>query len=70
MKWKGKRQSSNIEDRRGQSRSSRGGGGLNPMLLGPLIKILFSKTGLIIVDLPLVLRVLFIALVMKNYTLI
>jgi uncharacterized protein len=50
MKWKGKRKSSNIEDRRGQS--SRGGGGLsgiNPMLLGPLIRLLFSKKGLIIV---------------------
>lgn len=49
MKWKGKRQSSNIEDRRGQSGPGRGSGGLNPMLLGPLIKLLFSKTGLIIV---------------------
>ena len=48
MKWKGKRQSSNIEDRRGQSGPRRGAGGLNPMLLGPLIKLLFSKTGLII----------------------
>ena len=54
MKWKGKRQSSNIEDRRGQSGSSRGGRGINPMLLGPLIKILFSKTGLIIVGIFLV----------------
>ncbi len=49
MKWKGKRQSSNIEDRRGKSGSSRGGGGLNPMLLAPLIKLLFSKTGLVII---------------------
>ena len=49
MKWKGKRQSSNVEDRRGQSGSGRRSGGLNPMLLGPLIKLLFSKTGLIIV---------------------
>jgi len=54
MKWKGKRQSSNIEDRRGQSGSSRGRGGFNSMLIGPLIKILFSKTGLIIVGLFLV----------------
>ena len=51
MKWKGKRQSSNIEDRRGQSRSGKGGGGFNPMLLGPLFKILFSKVGLVIVGL-------------------
>ena len=49
MKWKGKRQSSNVDDRRGQGGSRRGGGGINPMLLGPLIKLLFSKTGLIIV---------------------
>lgn len=54
MKWKGKRQSSNIDDRRGQSSSGRGMGGLNPMLLGPLIKLLFSKTGLIIVGIFLV----------------
>ena len=51
MKWKGKRQSSNIDDRRGQSRSGKGSGGFNPMLLGPLFKILFSKVGLIIVGL-------------------
>lgn len=54
MKWKGKRQSSNIEDRRGQSGPGRGSGGLNPILLGPLIKLLFSKTGLIIVGVFLV----------------
>jgi predicted metalloprotease len=54
MKWKGKRQSSNIEDRRGQSGPGRGSGGLNPMLLGPLIRLLFSKTGLIIVGIFLV----------------
>ncbi len=53
MKWKGKRQSSNIEDRRGQSGSG-GRGGFNPMLLGPLLKILFSKTGLIIVGIFIV----------------
>jgi hypothetical protein len=50
MKWQGKRKSSNVEDRRGQT--SKGGGGLsgiNPMLLGPLIRLLFSKKGLIIV---------------------
>ncbi len=54
MKWKGKRQSSNIEDRRGQSGSRRGNGGINPMLIGPLVKILFSKKGLIIVGIFLV----------------
>ena len=51
MKWKWKRQSSNVEDRRGQSGSGRGIGGFNPMLIGPLIKLLFSKTGLVIVGL-------------------
>ena len=54
MKWKGKRQSSNVEDRRGQSGPSRGFGGLNPMLLGPLFRLLFSKTGLVLVGIFLV----------------
>ncbi|MCO5724143.1 KPN_02809 family neutral zinc metallopeptidase [Robiginitalea marina] len=55
MKWRGSRQSSNVEDRRGQRGPSMGGGrGINPMLLGPLIRLLFSKTGLIIVGLLLV----------------
>jgi predicted metalloprotease len=49
MKWEGKRRSSNVDDRRGKSSGGMGGGGFNPMLIGPLIKILFSKTGLIIV---------------------
>ena len=49
MKWRGKRQSSNIDDRRGQSGPNRGRGGFNPMLIGSLIKILFSKTGLVII---------------------
>jgi hypothetical protein len=47
MKWQGKRRSSNVEDRRGQS--ARGsGGGINPALLVPLIRFLFSKKGLFI----------------------
>lgn len=49
MKWQGRRRSSNVDDRRGQRSSGRGIGGFNPMLLGPLIKILFSKVGLFIV---------------------
>ncbi|MCA0933309.1 neutral zinc metallopeptidase [Lutimonas saemankumensis] len=49
MKWKGRRRSSNVEDRRG--RSGHGGRGFNPMMLGPLIRLLFSKTGLVIVGL-------------------
>lgn len=48
MKWQGRRQSSNIEDRRGQGGSRMGAGGFSPLLIGPLLKILFSKTGLII----------------------
>ena len=51
MKWKGRRQSSNVDDRRGQSS---GGGGFNPMLIGPLIRFLFSKTGLIVAGIFLV----------------
>lgn len=49
MKWKGRRQSSNVEDRRG-----RGGRGISPMLLAPLIRLLFSKTGLILVGILIV----------------
>lgn len=51
MKWKGQRQSSNVDDRRGQSGPGRGGRGFNPMLIGSLFKILFSKTGLVLVGL-------------------
>jgi predicted metalloprotease len=49
MKWQGKKQSSNIEDRRGQSSRSSRGGGMNPMMISFLIKFLFSKTGLVII---------------------
>jgi predicted metalloprotease len=58
MKWKGKRQSSNVEDRRGQSGPGMGGRGFNPMLIIPLIKFLFSKTGLIIVGVVLIISFL------------
>ncbi len=54
MKWKGRRQSSHVEDRRGQSGPGTGRG-FSPMMVGPLIKILFSKTGLVIIGLFLVL---------------
>ncbi|EAZ82566.1 KPN_02809 family neutral zinc metallopeptidase [Algoriphagus machipongonensis] len=57
MKWQGKRQSSNIDDRRGKRSSGMGGGGFNPLLIGPLLKILFSKTGLIIVGIVVVFSV-------------
>jgi uncharacterized protein len=50
MKWQGKRQSSNVDDRRGKSGTGQGIGGFNnSALLTPLIKILFSKVGLFIV---------------------
>lgn len=51
MKWKGQRRSSNVEDRRGQSVR---GGGINPLLLAPLIRLLFSKKGLIIIGIFLI----------------
>jgi predicted metalloprotease len=49
MKWQGKKQSSNIDDRRGKSSRSSRGGGMNPMMISFLIKFLFSKTGLVII---------------------
>lgn len=49
MKWRGRRRSSNVDDRRGSGSAGGGFGGINPLLLGPLLKLLFSKTGLIIV---------------------
>ena len=55
MKWKGNRQSSNVEDRRGQRGPRMGGRGINPLLIGPLLRLLFSKTGLIIVGILLLL---------------
>ena len=55
MKWKGRRQSTNVEDRRGQTSPGMGRGGFSPGMVGPLIKILFSKTGLVIVGIFLVL---------------
>ncbi|WP_276391966.1 neutral zinc metallopeptidase [Eudoraea chungangensis] len=54
MKWQGRRKSSNVDDRRGMSGPGRSRGGINPLLLGPLIRLLFSKTGLIIVGIFLV----------------
>jgi uncharacterized protein len=49
MKWQGRRKSSNIEDVRGQGGGGLGGGGISPMLLIPLFRLLFSKIGLGIV---------------------
>ncbi|WP_405605511.1 neutral zinc metallopeptidase [Polaribacter sp. Asnod1-A03] len=54
MKWRGSRKSTNIEDRRGTSSGgSNSGGGLNPMLIGLLLKLVTSKKGLIIVGIVL-----------------
>src|SRR5690606_8402382 len=58
MKWRGRRQSSNIDDRRGQGGPRQGFGGFNPTLLGPLLRILFSKTGLFIVGAFLVISLI------------
>ncbi len=58
MKWKGQRQSSNVDDRRGQGGSARGIGKLNPVMLAPLIRMLFSKAGLVIVGIILVISLL------------
>ncbi|PKV75282.1 KPN_02809 family neutral zinc metallopeptidase [Pontibacter ramchanderi] len=59
MKWQGRRKSSNIEDRRGQSAGGFGGGrGISPMLLVPLFRLLFSKVGLVIVGVLLLIMFL------------
>ena len=56
MKWKGRRQSSNVDDRRGQRRRTNfgGGRGMSPTVIRSLSKFLFSKTGLIIIGIFLV----------------
>lgn len=54
MKWKGRRQSSNVEDRRGKSSPRSGGGGLNIGMISLLFRFLFSKTGLIIAGVMIV----------------
>jgi uncharacterized protein len=48
MKWQGRRQSTNIDDRRGQGGGGMGSGGFNPLLIGTLLRLLFSKTGMVI----------------------
>ncbi|MBB6611554.1 neutral zinc metallopeptidase [Pontibacter sp. Tf4] len=59
MKWQGRRKSTNIEDRRGQGAGGFGGGrGISPMLLVPLFRLLFSKVGLIIVAILVVIMFL------------
>jgi len=58
MEWQGRRQSTNIEDRRGQGSTGQGIGGFNPTLLRPLLKILFSKVGLFIVGIFIVISLI------------
>lgn len=59
MKWQQRRKSSNVEDRRGQtSRGISSGRGISPMLIRPLVKLLFSKVGLVLVGLFLVISFL------------
>lgn len=58
MKWQGRRQSSNVDDRRGQGGSGQSFGGFNAGLLLPLIKILFSKVGLFLVGVFLVISLI------------
>lgn len=48
MRWQGRRQSRNIEDRRGRSGSFGGGRGMSPLAIGMLVRFLFSKTGLVV----------------------
>ena len=51
MKWKGRRRSSNVDDRRGMSSGRSGGGlsgGLVKLLLPLILKLVTSKKGLII----------------------
>src|SRR5690606_28228153 len=48
MRWQGRRQSRNIEDRRGRSGSFGGGRGISPLAIGMLMRFLFSKTGLVV----------------------
>lgn len=47
MKWQGRRRSTNVEDQR--AKRGVGRGGFNPLLIGPFVKLIFSKTGLIII---------------------
>jgi len=54
MKWKGRRRSTNVEDQRGMRSSARSGRRISPAMARPLMKFLFSKTGLVIVGIFLV----------------
>lgn len=47
MKWRNSRKSTNVDDRRGTSNGS-SNSGVNPMLIGLLLKLITSKKGLLI----------------------
>ncbi|MDP5107079.1 MAG: neutral zinc metallopeptidase [Polaribacter sp.] len=53
MKWKSNRTSKNVDDRRGMSSGGSSGGGLNPMLISLLLKLVTSKKGLMIIAIVL-----------------
>lgn len=53
MRWKGLRKSTNVNDQRGRSGGGRGFGGFGGAGGAGLIRLLFSKTGLIIVGIIL-----------------
>ena len=46
MKWQGRKRSSNVQDRRGRSGSP--GRGFSPLMAGLIMRFLFSRTGLIV----------------------
>jgi hypothetical protein len=48
MKFRNSQKSSNVDDRRGMSSGS-SGGGLSPMIIGVLLKLVTSKKGLILI---------------------
>ncbi len=49
MRWQGRRKSSNIDDRRGKSKPSFGRGNIPSGIPRGILRLLFSKTGLIII---------------------
>ena len=51
MRWKERRKSSNVDDRRGRSRmsSGRGGANISPGMVSLISRFIFSKTGLIVI---------------------
>jgi predicted metalloprotease len=54
MRWQGRRKSSNIDDRRGKNRMSSARGNIPVGMTKNLFRLLFSKTGLIIIAIFLI----------------